>query len=169
MSASQFFDARFVLFCRDVILTLNREMLKSATKLLDSDDTFKRDLANIAGQRLLDDMVSFKTQEALLGLATSEVLRARVAHRQWQLQRTTGLRKVSTRVQSALMRFKEYMDCYSGLVDIVKQADQKFGGLAYSTLSVFLVVCIPYSLDNSRIADWAYISSKIKRKKRNSS
>lgn len=89
---------------------------------------------------MLDDVYTFQTKEVLLGLASSEVLRARVTQRQWGLQRGSGVRKASTQIQSALRRFRQYLQCYSGLVEIVKQADEQYGGLAYGTLSLLLVV-----------------------------
>ena len=45
-----------------------------------------------------------------------------------------GYRKASAKLQSALSRFKDYLNAYSGLVDIAIQADQQYGGLAYAIL-----------------------------------
>lgn len=119
---------------------LTRTVLSTASALLKSNDDFKKGVSKLVGQRTVDDMTYFQTKEALLGLASSEVLRARVAHRQWKLKRGSGVGKASAKLQSALSRFKDYLNAYSGLVDIARQADQQYGGLAYATLSAFLIV-----------------------------
>jgi hypothetical protein len=122
------------------VADVSRAVLSSASKLLESNDDFKKDVSKLVGRRTLDDMTYFQTKDALLGLASSEVLRARVAHRQWKLKRSSGLGKASSKLQSAFSRFKDYLNAYSSLVDIAKEADSQYGGLAYATLSAFLIV-----------------------------
>lgn len=36
--------------------------------------------------------------------------------------------------------FSSFLQAYSGIVEIMQGADQQYGGLAYSTLSLFLIV-----------------------------
>lgn len=38
--------------------------------------------------------------------------------------------------------FSDFLESFSGIVEIVKAADQQYGGLAYGTLSVFLSVAV---------------------------
>ena len=37
--------------------------------------------------------------------------------------------------------FSSFLQAYSGVIEIMKGADQQYGGVAYSTLSLFLIVC----------------------------
>jgi hypothetical protein len=127
------------------------------------------ELSKVASQRMLDDVYSFQTKEILLGLASSEVLRARVTERQWHLRRSSGVQKASTQLQSALRRFKQFLECYSGLVEIIKQADTQYGGLAYATLSVFLVVCKANFRSSIPDVDTSHRSLKTSRRQMNSS
>jgi len=122
------------------ILILPREILIEAKELLDSKSSFKQDAARLAGHRLLADVNSLETRSAMLCLADSAVVRARVGHRQWRLGRNRGLHQISTKLQKAMTGFKQYLTGYADAVNIVKQADSNFGGLAYSTISLFLVV-----------------------------
>lgn len=76
----------------------------------------------------------------MLALSSSAVIRARVTHRQWLIRRKRGTHRAATKLQSALHRFHQYLESYSGVVEIVKQGGQEFGVIAYSTMSIFLVV-----------------------------
>jgi hypothetical protein len=108
--------------------------------LLETDDEFKKDVSNITGQKLLNNLTTIQTRDALLGLADSEMLRELVARRQWERRRSAGIYKASAQLQSGLSRFAEYLKCFSDLIEIVKAADQQYGGMACATLSIFLVV-----------------------------
>ncbi len=48
--------------------------------------------------------------------------------------------KASRHVQNFATKFSGFLESYSGIVEVVKGADQQYGGLAYGTLSVFLIV-----------------------------
>lgn len=39
-----------------------------------------------------------------------------------------------------MTRFADFLEAYSGIVEIIKEADIQYGGLAYSTLSLLLLV-----------------------------
>ena len=39
-----------------------------------------------------------------------------------------------------MTRFADFLEAYSGVVETVKQADSRYGGLAYTTLSLLLLV-----------------------------
>jgi hypothetical protein len=47
---------------------------------------------------------------------------------------------VSVKVQGFLATMSEFLGCYSGIVEIVRCADQQYGGIAYGTISVLLIV-----------------------------
>jgi hypothetical protein len=46
-------------------------------------------------------------------------------------------------VQNFLTTFSRYLEAYSGVVEVVKSAGQPYGQVAYSTLSLFLIVSHP--------------------------
>ena len=72
---------------------------------------------------------------------TSQALgQAQREHRSWGIKRSTGGRKVGTGIQSFMTTFSEFLESYSGIVELVKAADNQYGGLAYGTLSLFLSV-----------------------------
>ncbi|KXT00823.1 hypothetical protein AC578_2975 [Pseudocercospora eumusae] len=52
---------------------------------------------------------------------------------------TTG-RKITTGFQSFLYTFSQFLESFSGICEIVRAADQQYGGLAYGTLSLLLSV-----------------------------
>lgn len=76
----------------------------------------------------------------MLALASSDIMRWQVAHKTWATDRSRGAKKIGAKLQNSIHRFRQYLDSYSGVVEIVKQADPIFGPIACSTLSVFLVV-----------------------------
>lgn len=48
--------------------------------------------------------------------------------------------KVSRNIQQFAAKFSGFLEAYSGIVEVVKGADQQYGGLAYGTLSLFFIV-----------------------------
>jgi len=51
-------------------------------------------------------------------------------------------------IQSFLTSFSNYLEAYSGIVEVVKNGGQSYGQVAYSTLSIFLIVCSSPDLDD---------------------
>jgi len=49
-------------------------------------------------------------------------------------------KKPGRHVQSFLTSFSSYLSAYSGIVEVVKNGGQAYGQVAYSTLSIFLIV-----------------------------
>jgi len=56
-------------------------------------------------------------------------------------------------VQSFLTSFSSYLEAYSGIVEVVKNGGQPYGQVAYSTLSIFLIVCNSLDLDDQILAN----------------
>ena len=52
----------------------------------------------------------------------------------------TLIRKVGKKTVVFANNFANFLQAYSGVVEIMKGADQQYGGLAYGTLSLLLVV-----------------------------
>ena len=55
-------------------------------------------------------------------------------------RRGKGGKHVSSEIQQFAKTFADFLGCYSQIVDIVKEADTQFGGVAIQTLSLLLVV-----------------------------
>jgi hypothetical protein len=55
-------------------------------------------------------------------------------------RRGKGKKKVSTHVQHFAKTFADFLGCYSQVLELVKTADNQFGGVAVQTLSLLLVV-----------------------------
>jgi hypothetical protein len=81
-----------------------------------------------------------KTREDVLGFANDLLKEANTAQTKWDSGRQKGLRRFPALIESFLVKFHDLLDCYSPIVEILKQANPQFGGLAYSTLSIFLLV-----------------------------
>ncbi|KAL9639490.1 MAG: hypothetical protein Q9204_001065, partial [Flavoplaca sp. TL-2023a] len=61
----------------------------------------------------------------------------------WRKKRS----KASNYTQNFTTKFSGLLESYSSIVEVVKGADQQYGGLAYGTMSLFLIV----SLDLNRL------------------
>ncbi|KAI9771918.1 MAG: hypothetical protein M1839_002701 [Geoglossum umbratile] len=51
-------------------------------------------------------------------------------------------RVVSVKLQRFLTRMSEFLECYSGIVEILRCADMQYGGVAYGTISALLIVAV---------------------------
>ena len=51
------------------------------------------------------------------------------------------IRQAGKRTVIFANNFSSFLQAYSGIVEIMKGADQQYGGIAYGTLSLFLIVC----------------------------
>lgn len=102
-------------------------------------------------------IVTFDTHAAGNDLASqvSEQLHlSSNAFRNWRASRTSSTgRKATTNIQSFLTTFADFLESFSGICEIVKGADQQYGGLAYGTLSVLLGVAVHKSQREEVIED----------------
>jgi hypothetical protein len=58
-------------------------------------------------------------------------------------ERQEGRKKVGRIAQEFIKSFSEFLGVYSGIVNIMKGAGQIYGEVAYETLSVLFIVCLP--------------------------
>jgi len=72
--------------------------------------------------------------------AVAESLHADLSRLTLKNRRERGVHKLSAGVEDFLTYVQLFISGYSGIVEIVKAADQQFGGLAWGTLSVFLSI-----------------------------
>lgn len=56
------------------------------------------------------------------------------------------LARAGSRAIRFATNFSSFLQAYSGIVEIIKGADQQYGGLAYGILSLTLIVSNPYML-----------------------
>ena len=63
------------------------------------------------------------------------------AERQQRDQRL--IRKAGKKTVIFANNFAHFLQAYSGVVEVMKEADQQYGGLAYGTLSILLIVSRP--------------------------
>lgn len=63
------------------------------------------------------------------------------------------IRKAGKKTVVFVNNFSGYLQAYSGIVEALRAVDGQYGGLAYSTLSVFLIVRKPV-LKTSNLLTW---------------
>lgn len=78
--------------------------------------------------------------ESLRGLVSNCLGRAQ-AQQEESRSRPSIIRKVGKKTVVFANNFSGFLQAYSGIVEIMKAADQQYGGIAYGTLSLFLIVC----------------------------
>lgn len=90
------------------------------------------------------------TQRSLLSLSLSELI-VHVEHQKkemengaqaWQKKRSHGWKRVGTGLQQFVVDFDSFLSGFSGVVEVVKAADNAYGGAATLALSVFFSVSI---------------------------
>ena len=112
--------------------------------MLDSSPTFVHDVtlldpteaklsATVDSKQGALTLTHYEDADSELGLAQERNLT-------WSARRKKGLRKFPALLQTFMTRFADFLEAYSGIVEIVKEADSQYGGLAYSTLSLLLLV-----------------------------
>jgi len=66
--------------------------------------------------------------------------KALTSRSRWKEDSQRSSRKAGVALQKWLNAFAGFLESYSGIVEVVKAADQQYGGLAYGTLSILLGV-----------------------------
>ncbi|KAL8647693.1 MAG: hypothetical protein Q9210_005402 [Variospora velana] len=106
--------------------------MKPAREILDTQEDFKKDIQQIKSLKKFSDSSSVKNFSELE-----------------QMKRS----KASKYTQNFTTKFSGFLESYSGIVEVVKGADQQYGGLAYSTMSLFLIVAVNKSRHESVIEE----------------
>ncbi|KAI4196195.1 MAG: hypothetical protein LQ346_003273 [Caloplaca aetnensis] len=113
------------------------ESMKSALEILDTQDDFKKDIQQIRSLKKFSDS-SVKDFSELEQMVQKEQGAAQNVKGDWMKKRS----KASKHTQNFATKFSGFLESYSGIVEVVKSADQQYGGLAYSTLSLFFIVSL---------------------------
>lgn len=112
------------------------QTIEPARKLLETQDLFLSDSRQLLSANEYETL-STKDLVSLEGQVQFFFTEAKDEKSDWARSRP----KASQYAQSFVTKFSDFLESYSGIVEIVKGADQQYGGLAYGTLSLFLVVC----------------------------
>ena len=126
-------------------LTASRsKSAEPAREALDSSPAFVQNVSQLAPREAKISATVDSKQEVLLltqyESADAELDLAQAKNSAWSAKRKKGLRKLPTLLQTFMTRFADFLEAYSGIVEIIKQADSQYGGLAYSTVSLLLLV-----------------------------
>ncbi|KAF1969456.1 hypothetical protein BU23DRAFT_557637 [Bimuria novae-zelandiae CBS 107.79] len=101
-------------------------------------NTSRQDVEKEIAQVLIDEEVSGLSPELQSNLSL-----AANAFKDWRSgRRATAARKAGTALQSTASTIGDFLQSFAGVAEIVKGADQQFGGLAYGTVSVLLNVAV---------------------------
>lgn len=63
-----------------------------------------------------------------------------IEHRNEHAQNQQTIKKVGKATVAFANNFSSFLQAYSGIVEIMQGADQQYGGVAYSALSLLLIV-----------------------------
>jgi hypothetical protein len=124
--------------------------LKPAIDAVESDDAFKKEVEQLLGgkpdfeirrtkeeiQKQIETLTLSELQEKVDGGLGDAVK----AHSKWLMKREKGAKKVGSSLQRFVTCFSDFLDAYSGIVDIVKNAGFPYSNVAYGTLSLFITV-----------------------------
>ena len=111
------------------------DAVKPAKIILDTQNKFELDIRSHVPPASFDPF-SVRELSALENIVREMQIEAETSKDQWAKNRS----KTSRHVQNFTTRFSQFLESYSGIVEVLKGADQQYGGVAYGTLSVFLVV-----------------------------
>ena len=130
---------------QEVRLTAYRSRsAEPAREALDSSPAFVQSVSQLVPREAKISATVDSKQDVLLltqyESANTELDLAQVKNSAWAAKRKKGLRKLPTLLQTFMTRFADFLEAYSGIVEIIKQADSQYGGLAYSTVSLLLLV-----------------------------
>ena len=118
--------------------------MEPAREVLESSRAFIDNVSQLVPMEAKLSATVHSKQDALrlseYETASAELGSAQAKNLVWSARRKKGLRKLPALLQTFMTRFADFLEAYSGIVEIVKQADSQYGGLAYSSLSLLLLV-----------------------------
>ncbi|MCJ1385588.1 hypothetical protein MMC17_008711 [Xylographa soralifera] len=152
-------------FTKTGIDNTNDQLLRPAEDAVHGRDGFRQKMRGLL--KGTSDLQAAKTKEELEQQITNyqqddDSLEDRAAaamngatqsHDKYETNRKSGGKKVGRRAQLFVKRFADFMQCYSGVIEVLKGAGQMYGIVAYETLSIFLVVVINKGGNDSKIAE----------------
>lgn len=120
---------------------VNSIACRPAEKVLDNSE----DLSKKVYKRLTAEEKRLIEHADADSLATllSNYLRAAKGQRDKHEEDSRSLARAGNKAVRFATNFSSFLQAYSGIVEIMKGADQQYGGLAYGTLSLTLIVRAP--------------------------
>ena len=127
------------------------KLLRSHQDVSSQYESFKERVRNIVGQRNVDGHVKHSKEEieqqlqeldprGLKELGDSTLRDSKSARFSYLEERSKGAKHLGSGLQKFLTSFSNYLAAYSGIVEVVKQAGQPYGQVAYGALSLLLIV-----------------------------
>lgn len=104
-----------------------RRFQSTAKKLADDERKFVEKIVATADLEELNELLE-------------SFLRSAQAKQQTRMENQGILRQSGGKAVAFANSFSKYLQAYSGIVEVVKSADQQYGGIAYGALSVLLIV-----------------------------
>ncbi|MCJ1438053.1 hypothetical protein MMC27_007440 [Xylographa pallens] len=152
-------------FTKTGIDNTNDQLLRPAEEAVHGRNDFRQKMKRLL--KSASDLQAAKTKEeleqqikkyqqdddSLEDRAIAAMNGATQSHSKYETNRKTGVKKVGRIAQLFVKRFADFMQCYSGVIEVLKGAGQMYGIVAYETLSIFLVVIINKGGNDSKIAD----------------
>ena len=102
------------------------EFSKSMEKAITVEE---QQFVQTANAESLEELLSHRLNEA-------------TGHRDKHTSNQQRIVKVGKATQTFASNFSSFLQAYSGIIEIMKGADQQYGGVAYSALSLLLIVRI---------------------------
>jgi len=120
-------------------------LCEPANKVLDEAKNFRKQMEKritIEEKRFVD-CADDKALEILLSECLDDA-----QHQRGKIQQNQKIMKrVGKKTVVFANNFSSFLQAYSGIVEIMKGTDQQYGGLAYSTLSLLLIVREPVTYE----------------------
>ena len=125
------------------------QLLRPAEEAVHGRDVFRHKIRGLlkgtttakTKEALEEQITEYQRDDDLLeDQALAAMNGATLSHNTYETDRKHGRRKVGRIAQHFVRRFADFMQCYSGVIEILRGAGQMYGIVAYETLSIFLVV-----------------------------
>lgn len=119
----------------------DKDAVTFTSTLRDEESLYKSTKVDV--ERLIRRLVHQISDDPLQSKAASELHLAAASFESWKSDRqSTTSRKACSGLQRTLSNIGEFLKGFSGVAEIVKAADQQFGGLAYGTVSLLVTVAV---------------------------
>lgn len=145
-------------FCVAIITTnvYDSKALRPAHDAVQEHNYFRRKLRWVSDERHLNAEIpntkitverqirqyeqESESYDKLRKQAADDITEATDLHGLYQKDRTTGGKKIGRSAQHFVKCFADFLNVYSGIVELLKGAGDIYGSVAYETLSIFFIV-----------------------------
>jgi len=124
------------------IMPLSSDKFQHSAKLNEKIDKFKKKAEKSLPDELINEVEKLDSKEKCLKFASEVIEEAKTSKNETALKRLHGVRRAGVELEKLQVNFAEFLGTYSGIVEIVKTAGGPYGSLAYSAVSLLLVVSL---------------------------